>query len=106
MKKVYSSLDRIHTQYLKEVLGENGIACILRNEFLGGAAGELPIMETWPELWVLDDAQAERAIELIAAVEAAQVGDPGAWDCPGCNETIEAGFDVCWQCGTPRPEHD
>lgn len=106
MKKVYSSLDHVHTQYLKQVLSDNGIACILRNEFLGGAAGELPIVETWPELWVVDDAQAERAIELIEAVEAARVGDPGAWDCPGCGETIEAGFDVCWQCGTPRPARD
>lgn len=27
-------------------------------------------------------------------------GDP--WDCPGCEETVEANFDLCWNCGTDR----
>jgi Putative prokaryotic signal transducing protein len=23
-----------------------------------------------------------------------------AWTCPKCDEVVEAGFDVCWKCGT------
>jgi hypothetical protein len=28
--------------------------------------------------------------------------DQTPWQCPTCKESIEAGFDVCWHCGTNR----
>jgi hypothetical protein len=28
------------------------------------------------------------------------------WTCPNCHEGVPAGFDVCWNCETPRPVPD
>ena len=46
MKKLYSGQDPAFAQYLKQRLEEAGIGCVLRNTFLGGAVGELPVTET------------------------------------------------------------
>jgi hypothetical protein len=102
MQRVYSSQDAALTVYLKGLLETEGIACTLRNALLGGAAGELPVHETWPELWVMHDADAERARAIVAAASAPPVGSP--WTCPSCAESIEGQFDQCWQCGAARPE--
>ncbi len=29
---------------------------------------------------------------------------PEIWKCRGCGEEIEAQFDTCWNCETPRPD--
>ena len=37
------------------------------------------------------------------ADETQDTDGPGpAWACPKCGETIEPGFDICWNCGTSR----
>ena len=94
------------TQYLRGVLESHGIGCLLRNEYLSGAAGELPINETWPELWVLNDQDFQRARELVDAVLAAGKNDAGAWVCPRCAESLEGQFEFCWKCGAERPPHE
>ncbi len=25
------------------------------------------------------------------------------WTCPGCGETVDADFEICWKCQGPRP---
>jgi hypothetical protein len=42
-----------------------------------------------------EDAAAAR--DLLNPQAASVVDRP--WDCPGCGERIEAGFDTCWNCG-------
>jgi len=103
MKRVYSSHDPILSGQLKILLESNHIPCLLRNEFLAGAAGELPPTECWPELWVIENALAGQARQLIDAFLEYPNEAQQAWNCPGCNETIEGQFSECWQCGTQRP---
>ena len=55
MRKVYTSDDSVFIGHVRRVLENNAIRCIIRNDFLLGGAGELPINETWPEIWVVDD---------------------------------------------------
>jgi hypothetical protein len=43
----------------------------------------------------LDDATQAR--DLLSPQAQSAVAHP--WDCPGCGEHIEAGFDTCWKCG-------
>lgn len=45
------------------------------------------------------EGDAERARELLASPPAEPDGLP--WTC-ACGEGIEAGFDVCWNCGAVR----
>lgn len=73
----------------------------MRNEFLGGAAGELPPHECWPELWVIEAADWARARALVDAELAPADATP--WTCPGCGETIEGQFAQCWHCGHAAP---
>lgn len=97
MKRVYTSATPMMASFLKGVLDNAGIHCILKNYFLSGGTGELPINETWPELWV----QAEHetcALAIIRMTLEAQANAPD-WTCPNCNERIEGQFQICWNCG-------
>ena len=41
------------------------------------------------------------ARDLLAEKDPAAVTP--AWHCDGCGEDIDAGFDLCWNCGRPHP---
>lgn len=102
MKKLYASHDPILLAQLRQVLEANHIACVTRNEYLMGAAGELPPLECWPELWVLEHWQHERARALLDAYLDAGNADGAPWTCAGCGESVEAPFSQCWRCGRER----
>lgn len=101
MKRVYRSHFPFQVAQLKGVLEANHIACVTRNDFLLGAAGELPPTECWPELWILDDAQIDRALELVDAFTRTSASTP--WICEHCGEQLEGQFGSCWHCGEDRP---
>ncbi len=103
MKKVYSSDNPLIVGHLKRVLEENHIACITRNEYLLGGAGELPPIECWPELWVREDFQQQKARALVESVLAMDLDSGENWRCPLCNEPLEGQFTACWACGAERP---
>ena len=101
MKRLYSSDDRALVGHLRALLEAEGIACVVRNEYLGGAAGELPPHECAPELWVVDATDWARALALVDA-ETGPV-DTTPWTCPGCGEVVEGQFGSCWHCGHTAP---
>src|SRR5512137_2966322 len=61
LRKVHTADSIIEIAHLRNVLEQAGIACFVRNERLGGAVGEIPFMECWPELWVMRNGDARRA---------------------------------------------
>ena len=103
MKKVYSSDSFFLVGHLRELLENHHIRCIAKNEFLLGAAGELPPTECWPELWIAEDFQYEKAREIIEGFLAGNGEHSGEWCCPACGERLEGQFTACWSCGTERP---
>lgn len=103
MKKVYSSDSFFQIGQLRELLERHHIRCIAKNEYLIGGAGELPPTECWPELWVVEDFQYEKARELVEGFLAAPEDGLGEWLCPACGEHLEGQFGACWRCGTSRP---
>lgn len=105
MKRVYTAQNVMLVSHLRNLLEGAGIACVIKNEFLGGAAGELPLVEVWPELWVAEDADYARANAIVAEAlrtDARPAAPP--WTCPVCGERIEGQFTDCWRCGAPRPD--
>ncbi len=103
MRKVYSSQLVPMVGHLRNVLESHGIRCIVRNDYLAGAAGELPPSECWPELWVMDDAQFEEAVAIVSAASLENLIEPGArWTCKSCGEVLEGQFTDCWRCGSGR----
>lgn len=103
MKKVYVCHDPLLSGFLRGVLDSNNIQCLVKNESLMGASGEIPAHETWPEIWVMDDQESALAKKLIdhALQPEKNLQD---WQCAQCGENIEAQFTHCWQCAAARPE--
>ena len=100
MKRVWIGSSLPDTAHFKNLLEHSDIACVIKNRDLGGAMGDLPIFDCGPELWVLDDAHAGRAEQLIRdSVRPAARGAP--WRCPTCGEDNELQFAACWSCGRP-----
>jgi hypothetical protein len=50
---------------IKGILESEGIEAFIKNEHLSGLAGEVPFMESWPEVWIADDEEAAHAEEII-----------------------------------------
>ncbi len=101
MRKVHAAESIIEIAHLRNLLEQAGIACYVRNERLGGALGEIPFVECWPELWVLRNGDALTARGLLDT--AREVIEPGPeWTCRECEERVEGQFDACWRCSVPQ----
>lgn len=99
---MYSSPNTLLVGHLRNVLESCGVPATLRNQWLGGGAGDLPPTECWLELWVERDADAQRAADLLAAELGPGLSAGPAWRCPACGEVVEGQFTECWRCGASR----
>jgi predicted RNA-binding Zn-ribbon protein involved in translation (DUF1610 family) len=102
MKKLhtFTFADRAEAGLLKELLEREGVACLIRNEQLFAALGEIPFLECSPELWVVDDEVWPRAKSLLDNWFKRE--NKVAWSCPDCGEELEGQFGACWKCGKER----
>ena len=96
MKRVFRAASLIQVAHARNLLTAAGIESEVRNQFLAGAMGELPMLETWPQLYV-DDADEYRAIRVLGEAAAPKGGAP--WTCTACGERLEPQFTSCWRCG-------
>jgi hypothetical protein len=105
MQKLYEARDSLEAQLLKDRLQTRHIRAVVLGDGLLGGAGELPAM-VFPTVWVVESRDLVPAKRVLAEfLHAPPSGDAGtAWVCPGCGERVDAEFDLCWQCGTARPE--
>jgi hypothetical protein len=102
MKELYQAADRVEAQMLKDHLNQEGIETVIIGELLSGAVGELPA-NIFPTLWVVNDGDLERGKRLTELFfDSPPVGGE-AWRCQVCGEGIDAGFEICWNCGSPHP---
>jgi hypothetical protein len=104
LRKVHTADSILEIAHLRNVLESEGIACVIRNDRLGGAIGEIPFVECWPELWIVENGYAIKARDLIAAVHGAGAVRGEDWQCERCGERIEAQFEECWHCAAPATE--
>ena len=80
MKKVTSVDSMITISHYKNILISEGIPAFLKNEYLGSIIGEMPFQEVWPELWVENDLDYDRALQLIdASTIESESPLPGSW---------------------------
>ena len=108
MKKlhVFSYRDRAQAALIQEILTNEGIHCLLRNDQLSSALGEIPFVECYPELWVVDDEVYPRAQTFLNGWlrDSSCTNEP--WYCLVCGEQSEGHFGACWACGTLRNEQN
>jgi hypothetical protein len=96
MKKLTSAESLITINHYKNLLAAEGIRTEIRNQFLGSILGEMPFAETWPEIWVANDLDFDRATQLITSVESESPS--ASWRCKRCGEENEGQFAACWNC--------
>ncbi|HEY5643979.1 MAG TPA: DUF2007 domain-containing protein [Woeseiaceae bacterium] len=99
MKKLTSSESLITINHYRNLLAAEGIRTKIRNEHLGSILGEMPFVEVWPELWIVNDLDFDRAKQLVESIETESETTP--WTCARCGEVNEGQFAVCWNCGDP-----
>lgn len=97
MKRVLQSEFLAEIGHFKNVLEQNDIPCVIKNEQLSGALGEVPFIECLPELWVVDDDDLDRAERLLSELRRDATSGT-TWRCPRCGEDNEGQFAVCWNC--------
>ena len=98
MKKVYSADNLPMSGYIKSLLESCDIECMMKNQNLVGAMGELPPIECWPEVWVINDEDYSEAVHIIDSATSDSGFEKTSWQCP-CGEHIEGQFRICWACG-------
>jgi hypothetical protein len=103
VKKVTSADSLITINHYKNLLTSEGISAFIKNEFFGSIMGEIPFQEVWPELWVKNDLDLDRARQLIDSAMLAEESPTRPWQCTGCDAENEGQFAVCWQCGEAHP---
>ncbi|MBW2519362.1 MAG: DUF2007 domain-containing protein [Deltaproteobacteria bacterium] len=101
MKKLYTFglHQRGLAALLRERLEKEGVSSLVRNEQLFTGLGEIPFVEIFPEIWILDDEMYPRAKMLIYRWLTDPSSSAPDWTCPRCGEELEGQFDCCWQCG-------
>ena len=82
-----------------DTLQQAGFSASVQRYFLGGIAGELPPDQCLPEVWLTHDHEEPAARKLLDDL---QHTPQRRWLCV-CGETVEGGFESCWQCGVAMP---
>lgn len=105
MIKIFEDFDITLVGHYQSILESHDIATFMKNQFGTSGAGELPFVEVIPQLFILNEADADRAKALIKELhqpeDTRQVQD---WVCSSCNTSQEAAFTHCWKCSTARLE--
>lgn len=82
-----------------DALKQAGFSASMQRYFLGSIAGDLPPDQCQPEVWLALDHEAPQAKALLHEL---QNMPQHRWVCV-CGETVEGGFQQCWNCGTDIP---
>lgn len=102
MRKLFDNPDSTKTGYYQSILEEAGIPTFFRDT---GAQLGLSEIALPAELWVVNDEDYERAIDVLEPYVQPE-SDPAKltnWYCPSCGVEVEGNFGECWKCGGMRP---
>jgi len=80
----------------KNLIEAEGIQTFIKNEFSQGAIGEVSVFDAWPEVWVVDDKDLEKALAIVNSSQ--EVIKKSDWLCDNCSEKNPASFELCWNC--------
>ncbi len=96
MKLVYSNENSFLVNNIKNLIEAQNIEVFLKNEFAQGAMGEISPLDTWPEIWVIDDNDYDRVMKIVDSSQKRPISHD--WICNQCQESNDASFEVCWNC--------
>ena len=70
MKMIYSSESSFLANNVKNIMEAQQIDTFIKNEFSQGAVGEISAFDAWPEVWVFNDEDYERALTIVEGIVA------------------------------------
>jgi hypothetical protein len=97
MRRIYSAATLPDAHIVLALLAQSGISAKVFNENAQGGVGEIPFTHAWPEVWLEDERDAERALEVIRQFE--HGGSNRQLACGNCGELNPENFEICWNCG-------
>ena len=103
MKILYAARHATEAHLLRGYLEAQGIAAVVRGEFLAGGIGDLPMDVC--SVCVVNDDDFREADALLRQFLKGEVVHGHAWRCASCGETLEGQFNACWNCGHERDVH-
>lgn len=96
MKMVYTNESQFLATNVKNLIEAQKIKTFLKNEFAQGAVGEISAFDAWPEVWVTNDSDFERAVKIAeSSLSTIETAD---WTCKNCSEKNDPSFEICWNC--------
>ena len=96
MKLIYTHENGFLVSNIKNIIENSGLSVELKNEFLSGGSGDLAPQDTWVELWVVNDADYDKAMNIINHFNRST--DKPDWICSSCGEKHSSSFEFCWHC--------
>ena len=105
MRRIYTAASLPEAHLVRQMLEAESIRSAVFNENAQGAAGELPITEVWPEVWIEDERCQAVARSIIERYETSG-GSNVSVLCNRCGEYNPENFELCWQCGEVLPSGD
>ena len=104
MREVFVHQDTARVGHYKSILDANDIPNFIRNELSNNSLADMPAAIFFPTLCVVDDADYERALEILRHVHKPEPNDAPDWKCGGCGEEVPGTFQHCWKCGASDTE--
>jgi hypothetical protein len=100
MKLVYRADNLPLANLLADRLRDAGVLSHILNTNAVGALGDVPFLDSQPQIWVANPHHAELARTIIQTYLATP--EPAPWGCAACGESNPGSFDICWQCMRPE----
>ena len=96
MKLVYTHENRLMVLNVKNILIDHGIEVVVNKEYASSAAGGLAPIDTWPEVWIVNDDDLGSSMKIIESLDVEV--KIAKWECFECLEMKDYRFDYCWNC--------
>ena len=101
MIKVFENFDYSRVGQMQSLLEAHGIRTFVRNQFGSSVMGEVPFVEVVPQLFVFEERDVARALDLLKLGQPPSVAGSD-WICSKCRAEVDGAFDRCWNCEGER----
>jgi hypothetical protein len=98
LKKLYSAASLPDAHLIRDLLGHAGIEAHVFNENAQSGVGQLPVMEAYPQIWIVNERDLPRARQILEAFEHMPAIGSNL-RCEQCSEDNPTTFQLCWNCG-------
>lgn len=103
MRHVYTATEDWDAQMVRDLLVTSSIEAIVEARASLYGPGRDRVL-------ILNDDDEARAVEIVRGFRAKlserpeETGIVWKWRCPNCREEVEPQFEMCWNCGTEKPQ--